>query len=614
MQKSLVRKGLVIGIIVLFIGAGFVPSISSDVSSSNAGNTLYVGGSGPGNYSKIQDAINDASNGDTVFVYDDSSPYYEHLIVDKPLNLIGENKDTTVIDGSGSGEIVHVSADWVNISRFTIKNSNFGIYLDYSNNNYIIGNNIITNNYYGIFLEESCENTVSDNTITGWRSSGICLCGSSNDNTINSNNINICKYGIYLFDYSDNNIINGNYIIHNIRGIYLKDSSNSNSIINNTVTSNTDGVDLYHSHNNIITRNSITYSGDCGMLIYSSDNNQIFHNNFNNPVSEFFEMNSNNIWDNGYPSGGNFWDDYNGVDNYHGSNQDISGLDGIGDTPYHNDNYPFMNPNGWLDTPPIANISGPYIGDEGTAITFNACNSSDPDGDELQYRWDFDDDGIWDTEYSTNSTINYTWYDDYTSEVVLEVTDGTLTNTNTTTVTVNNVAPTAFIDNVSQPFPDFILANDTLQFNGSFSDPGTLDTHTIEWDFGDGNTTTGVLTTTYAYSSPGNYTVTLTVTDDDGGVGNDTVIICVETQQEAIEDVIEDVEEMDLPEGLENALVSKLENAIDSLNNNNTNAAVNKLGAFINQVEAQRGKKLTDEEADALIAAAQWIIDNLNNG
>ena len=267
----------------------------------------------------------------------------------------------------------------------------------------------------------------------------------------------------------------------------------------------------------------------------------------------------------------------------------------------------------FLNRPPIANASGPYEGYEGTAITFDASNSTDPDNNELEYRWDFDNDGNWDTSYSTQPTTNYTWDDDYTSVIVLEVYDGILTDTDTATVTVNNVAPTVSIDNVSQPFSGFILTNDTLQFNGSYYDPGILDTHTIKWNFGDGNIyiSTDTITATHAYAESGNYIVTLNVIDDDGGIGTMSVIICVETQQEAIEDVIEDVEEMNLPPW-NNSLIVKLENAIDALNMNNTGAAINKLEAFINEVEAKKGKVLTEEQADALIAAAQWIIDNIN--
>ena len=89
------------------------------------GKTLYVGGSGDGNYTKIQDAINDASEGDTVFVYDDSSPYIENLTINKGITLLGEDKETTIIDGLKLiYNIIFISADWVTITGFTIQNCN----------------------------------------------------------------------------------------------------------------------------------------------------------------------------------------------------------------------------------------------------------------------------------------------------------------------------------------------------------------------------------------------------------------------------------------------------------------------------------------------------------
>jgi hypothetical protein len=73
-----------------------------------------------------------------------------------------------------------------------------------------------------------------------------------------------------------------------------------------------------------------------------------------------------------------------------------------------------------------------------------------------------------------------------------------------------------------------ILVGSAVSFNGSFTNPGTLDTHTIVWNFGDGMpTVSGTLTPTHTYASGGNYTVTLTVTDDDGGVGSDNIAVTV---------------------------------------------------------------------------------------
>ena len=107
---------LVIGIIFLLVCVSFTGSTNSlSMSKSQTftfeGNILYVGGSGEGNYTSIQDAIDDASNGDTVFVLDDSSPYQmtTWLTIEKSINLIGENRDTTVI--SGKVDIINGSAD-----------------------------------------------------------------------------------------------------------------------------------------------------------------------------------------------------------------------------------------------------------------------------------------------------------------------------------------------------------------------------------------------------------------------------------------------------------------------------------------------------------------------
>ncbi|MCD6573584.1 MAG: hypothetical protein J7K95_05780 [Thermoplasmata archaeon] len=73
------------------------------ITQAKDGKTLYVGGSGPNNYTHIQDAINDASNGDTIFVY--SGIYYENVVINKSINLFGEAKETTIIDG-GKREIL----------------------------------------------------------------------------------------------------------------------------------------------------------------------------------------------------------------------------------------------------------------------------------------------------------------------------------------------------------------------------------------------------------------------------------------------------------------------------------------------------------------------------
>ena len=94
---------------------------------------------------------------------------------------------------------------------------------------------------------------------------------------------------------------------------------------------------------------------------------------------------------------------------------------------------------------PVADANGPYEGHEGMPLTLTAAGSADPDGDPLHYRWDFESDGTWDTEWLSDPTVAHTWRDDWEGTVTLEVSDGELTATDTASVTILNVAPTPSI-------------------------------------------------------------------------------------------------------------------------------------------------------------------------
>jgi len=121
------KKLLTIGVVILLIGIGGIPSISSikvnkTIKLISKGDILYVGGNGPNNYTKIQDAIENASDGDTVFVY--NGMYQESDIsVDKGITLFGENKTTTIIDGLWSLVIFFIKVSNVTVRNFTLKNT-----------------------------------------------------------------------------------------------------------------------------------------------------------------------------------------------------------------------------------------------------------------------------------------------------------------------------------------------------------------------------------------------------------------------------------------------------------------------------------------------------------
>ncbi len=171
---------------------------------------------------------------------------------------------------------------------------------------------------------------------------------------------------------------------------------------------------------------------------------------------------------------------------------------------------------------PEADAGGSYIDYEGSPVAFSGASSSDGDGDPLEYRWDFDEDDFWDTGWSSSATASNTWNDDYSGKVLLEVFDGVFKDVDEFTVTVLNVAPS-----VNAGGDQTVDEGDTVSFSGSFADPGA-DTHTIDWDFDDGSpVVSGTLSPTHVYADNGAYTVTLTVTDDDGGVGQDTLTVYV---------------------------------------------------------------------------------------
>jgi nitrous oxidase accessory protein NosD len=241
------KKILTFGIMLMFIlmtvsSANEVYLEKQSTKPLSFVNTLYVGGNGTGNYSSIQEAIDDSNNGDTVYVYDDSSPYYENLIVDKSITLKGENKETTVINGSDSENVVNISADNVILSGFTILNHgnhSFTTSILYVQSNYTVisGNIIKAYDDYGINIPYTEYTTISDNTITGKNTSvswmAIYILEGKNNN-ISRNIINNFKGGI-TFAYSNNYSIYGNILTNmwfciNPAGFSINDVISLNNI------------------------------------------------------------------------------------------------------------------------------------------------------------------------------------------------------------------------------------------------------------------------------------------------------------------------------------------------------------------------------------------------
>ncbi|MBN1280630.1 MAG: right-handed parallel beta-helix repeat-containing protein [Candidatus Thermoplasmatota archaeon] len=337
---------LSVGIIFLFVGTSIIPVIAQGTKNSQSlrGNWWYVGGTGPGNYSRIQDAINNSSTGDTVFVYD--GVYYENVVINITINLIGGNRNTTIIDGKKNSHVIVLGADNIKISEFTIRNCstfpheytpellifssnniishnviltdeealNYGITIAGNHNN-IIGNIFINNwigvkfdegasynyiaenifkSHHGVVGEASCRfNNIFHNNISGW----INIVANASDWEISYNRLS--GAGIFIH-YCTNMTITGNEIINSNQAMSLFDdhyfSISNNSIhghldisscsyltiINNTI--DTASVGIYY---NEVKYGNISFNKidgcDYGLQITSpGKSNFIFNNEFRN--------------------------------------------------------------------------------------------------------------------------------------------------------------------------------------------------------------------------------------------------------------------------------------------------------------------------------------------
>ncbi len=238
----------------------------------------------------IQEAIKGAREGDTIFV--PSGTYYESIVVNKTVSLIGENAGTTIIDGTGFENAISIKADNVKVKGFTIQGSRqlgqTGISIQDSDNNEV-SHNVIHNNFYGVRILRSEKSIVSDN------------------------------------NFSSNSF-----------AIYLMSLSNFTSIVRNNIESGYSGVWCEWSNNNTLAGNMIRQCSQYGFWLRKSNSSRIFHNNFIENMHHAWILNSVNSWDNGFE--GNYWSNYTGVD---------GDGDGVGDTSYvidasNVDNHPLM--------------------------------------------------------------------------------------------------------------------------------------------------------------------------------------------------------------------------------------------------------------------------------
>jgi parallel beta-helix repeat protein len=249
-KKFLIRVSILI--VVLLVLNTSIPSIAYSDEKASAeilrGNVLYVGGYGSGNYTRIQDAINASSNGDTVFVF--NGTYLGHVNINKSIDLIGEDKNTTCIIGFFADTLAIIS-DWVNLSGFTLQyDGRFGegVKIDSCYNHFV--NNIIDMPRERVRLFGD-GNTFSGNIING---AYLHLIG--NNNIISGNTITNNPYAIYLTGTRDNIITNNSFFDS---GLFISDTL----VLNNSVTNNT------------VNSKPLVYEEDAMNLVLDGDAGQI---------------------------------------------------------------------------------------------------------------------------------------------------------------------------------------------------------------------------------------------------------------------------------------------------------------------------------------------------
>ena len=347
--------------------------VEEETPSVEKTKTVYVDDDGGANFTKIQDAIDYVVKGSTIFVR--NGIYYEKLIIDKSINLIGESKDNTIIhynqieEKNDLDSVVIINADNCTINGFNITSVNYtldenmwGINIKSSNNT--IANNIIMYVNRGVYLDDdSINNTISwnnishagkgiatagsENTIANniimYADQGVYLDRSSINNNISLNNISHAGEGIVIESSDSNNISKNNISSCEIYGIYIG-SSDNNTISSNIISDNYYGVRFLgsNSKNNKLFGNTIMNNTRGILCCCSANSNVIYYNNFiqNSEYSAKDEV--VNQWDNG--NLGNYWDDY--IENH----PDASQIDGIWDTPYNipivdnMDRFPLIDP------------------------------------------------------------------------------------------------------------------------------------------------------------------------------------------------------------------------------------------------------------------------------
>jgi len=553
-------------------------------------------------FASIQEAIDDADTLDGHTILVDIGIYYETLEVDKSLTFIGEDDENTIVDGCGERSVFGIVTDNVTIDGFTVRNSGYEeLNVEekfpspyYSCGIYVIGvkgititNNNVLNNGMGIVLAHVNSSTLTNNTVEDNIDRGVWFAGGCTDVILRNNTIanNPFNFGVGVFglvdslhDIDTSNTVNGKPICYWVNqhdrevpadaGYVAIVNSTNVSVRDLTLTNNVHGVELIHTADTII-ENITASQNDLGIYLRVQA--------MNNTIT------GSNLFNNTYGIGV--------VGNSSGSvihcNEIFSNLYGVlskytnGSRIYHNNI--------------VNNVNQTKI-EMSAEIWDNGAEGnywSDYTGEDL------DGDGIGDTllphqevdwyplvePWSSTRTFNATKNEEtYQINILSNSTIASFHyNSTLNEMSFNATGPTGTTGFCNMTVPKEL--GDTFQV--------LVDGVPVSYSQTE-NATHYFLYFTYLHST------------------HIISIVINPSPSKLVEKLIADVKQMNLQQGIDNSLDAKLEatlGALEALNAEQRSDAVNKLNAFINEVEAQRGKKLTDEQADYLAVDAQKIVD-----
>jgi len=542
------------GCIILVIWAAFIVLISL----SACADTITVAKDGNGDYETIQDAIDNASPGDTIEVWE--GEYQENIAVNKNVDLIGNGSDVTTIHGGWTGDVVSITTDWVNMSGFRLihggeRTPNSMIRIE-SDHNYIFENQCEVEKGYGIGLFNANENVLMNNNISRNEGTSIYLEGSQ-WNTVHTNELEESKIGVSLFqsnnngvhynncsktteagirieDSTDNaiwyndlsrgnsvglnlqgaewNVIRNNTMYQLTTGLWFNTGSDHNTIEGNHITHcSSSGITLSESSNNSIRKNIITHNPIGIELNLPSPDNEAHHNNISSNVNHGIYVWSNN--ERTINASFNWWGHDSGP--YHETKNPGGEGDNVTDYVIFE---PFIRDPEYGPTAVIVSIT-PESVSEGTDILF--IGSGFDDGTIVQYAW--------------RSSINGEFYNDTGHEFTYsDLTNGSHTiylrvmdneghwSQKTFQELLIYVPPVADAGTDRE-----IITGTRIIFDGSgSSDAGGIEGWT--WSFHDGGPQELIgVDPGYRFYKPGDFLITLTVINGVGHTAIDHVTIKV---------------------------------------------------------------------------------------